>query len=461
MLGGAEVSHATSDLYKKKVVEFLELDGFILIGDSSRVAMTPDLIFRKPEVEGKIDIHVETKYDDVSLSDKEFLAKLGRFFISYTSNPEDSFDLYLFFRRCKNFSKWKQIFSAPSFDEDTCFTFFKALSKNEGLNKDERQKIAERHFEDFERFVSDTYVHQINYDVLLMRIDEIKKGRKDRSHGYDYYLRELPPIKEKQKIVGNFVEIKDYSGLLYSYETEDGVENWAIYNSVKRYDPIHLEGGTCYALKSADERLNNYVKEETCRTSTPKEWAGEDPYKLRILQILFKKHILSSGVERGCEYHFDERDKRNILYFAHRDYTKDLTHVEGKQVARLFKDTTAPFVKHEAIEIDVKIYDGRLFVFFSPSVLFSDQNKEIITGKKARRLHHVISSSKFDNNLSIYGDMEWWFNFLCGKGRTCLDTSELFDFVSSVRPPRDSATRDGVATTQRMEKYLDVQTGEH
>jgi len=288
------------------------------------------------------------------------------------------------------------------------------------------------------------------------QIDQIKKRRKDRSHGYDYYLRELPPIKEKQKIIGNFVEIKNYSGQLYSYELEDDVENWTIYSLIKRYEPVHLNSSVCYALKCVDEGLRNYVKEETCRASAPKEWIGENPDKLFILQILFKKYLLSSGVERGCEYYFDERERKNVLYFAHKDYTKDLTHIEGKQVARLFRDTANPFVKHEAMEIDVKIYDERLFVFFSPSVLFSDQNKELITGKRAKRLHQIISSSKYDNNLTIYGDMKWWFDFLCSKGRTLLDTSKLLDFVGSVRPPKDSTTRNGLAATHRMEKYLDV-----
>lgn len=454
-LGGGEVSHATSDLYKKKVVEFLELDGFILIRDSSRVAMTPDLIFRKPEIEGKTDIYVETKYDDVSLSDKDFLSELGRYFILYMFNTEDSFDLYLYFRKCKNLSKWKQIFSASSFDEDTCFTFFKALSQNEDLNKEDRQKIAEKPFGDFRRFVSDTYVHQIDYDVLSMRIDEIKKGRKDRSHGYDYYLRELAPIKQKQRIIGNFVEIQDYSGPLYSYEIEDDIEYKTIYDLVKGFEPIHLNGNVFYCLECIGEGLKKYVKEETCKISDPKEWIRENPDKLFILQILYKKYILNSGVGRGCSHVFDRGD---VLYFSHRDYTKDLQHIEGKQVTRLFKDTASPFVKHEAIEVDVKIYDRRLFAFFSPKVLFSDQNKEIITGRDVKRLHQKFSPNKYDTNKTILGDMEWWFNFLCAKRKTLLVTSELFDFEGSVRPPRDSTTRNGLAATQRMEKYFDVQT---
>jgi len=452
-LGGGEVSHTTADIYKQKVIEFLELDGFILIQTSSRVAMTPDLIFRKPELEGKTDIYVETKYDDVSLSDRDFLSELGRYFILYMSGTADTFDLYLFVRKCKNLSKWKQIFSANSYDENKCVTFFRTLSQNEDLNKEERQKIEEKDFEDFKRFISDTYIHQMDYDRLLMRIEEKKKGRKDRSYGYDYYLRELPPIKHKQQIIGNFVEIENYSGSLYSYAIEDNVEYKTIYDLVKRFEPILLSGNVFYCLEGIGEGLKNYVNEETRRVSSPKEWIKENPDKLFILQILYKKYILNFGVERGCSHVFDRGD---VLYFSHKDYTKDLQHIEGKQVTRLFRDTGSPFVKHEAIEIDVKIYDRRLFAFFSPRVLFSNRDKELITGRNVKRLHQIFSPNKYDNNLTIFGDMKWWFDFLCGKEKTLLETSELFDFVGNVRPPKNSATRNGLALTQRMEEYFDV-----
>jgi hypothetical protein len=450
-LGGAEVSHTTSDIYQKKVTEFLELDGYILIQTSSDVAMTPDLIFRKPETEGKTDIYVETKYDDVSLSDKEFLSEFARYFILYTSNMVDPFDLYLYFRRCKNLSKWKQIFSATSYNEKTCLAFFGALSENEDLNEENRQKIKEKNFEDFKKFVSDTYVHQMDYERLLMKIEERKKRKKDRCYGYNYYLRELPPIKQKQKIIGNFVEVKKYSGSIYSWQIPDEVDNKIVYNRVNRYEPFYFRGNMLYSLEHIDERLKNCVNEKTFKASNPEDWLLEDPRRLFILQILYKKYILNFGVQKGCNYvHY----KGDILYFSHKDNSKVLQKVEGKQVSRLFKDTKSPFVKHEAIDIEVKVYGQRLFVFFSPVVIFTDQNKELITGIGVKKLHDKFSPNRYDNNLSIFGDMKWWFDFLCGKGKTPLETSDLLCLMGNLKPPPDSKTRDGLAATERMEKYL-------
>ena len=80
LLGGAEASHATGQQYRDKVAELLQLDGYILVHSSSDVGKSPDLIFRKPDTEGNTDIYVETKFDEVSLSDKEFLSELAALF---------------------------------------------------------------------------------------------------------------------------------------------------------------------------------------------------------------------------------------------------------------------------------------------------------------------------------------------------------------------------------------------
>ena len=72
-----------------------------MIQTSSDVAMSPDLIFRKPEAEGKTDIYVETKFDDVSLSDKEFPSELATYFILYSSKQTEPFDFYLYCQKTK------------------------------------------------------------------------------------------------------------------------------------------------------------------------------------------------------------------------------------------------------------------------------------------------------------------------------------------------------------------------
>ena len=290
-LGGAEASHATSQHYKDKVVELLQLDGFILIQSSSDVGRSPDLIFRKPDTEGNTDIYVETKFDDVSLSDKKFLSELATYFILYTAKKTEPFDLYLYFRKLKNYSKWNRIFSANKYDEATCEAFFRALVENSQLDEQSREKINQQGFDNFKRFVTDTYINQINYDGLLMKINDRNKGKKNKCYGYEYFIRELSPIKQKQPIIGNFTEIEKYRGSIYSWDIGNS-RYYDIYSKVQRYEPIVLRGSYLYSLDPAfGTKLRDFIREKSLKVFNPEEWLLEGyilegSNKLSILQTL-------------------------------------------------------------------------------------------------------------------------------------------------------------------------------
>jgi hypothetical protein len=457
-LGGAEASHATSKLYKDKVSELLQLDGFILIQTSSDVGRSPDLLFRKPDTEGNTDIYVETKYDDVSLSDTTFLSELATYFIEYTSKKSEPPDIYLYFRRLKNFSKWRQIFDANKYDEGICKAFFETMVNNKALNEQIREKVKNWGFDHFKKFVADTYVNQINYDGLLMKIDERNKGKKNPLFGYQYYIRELSPMEGRQQIIGNFAEILNYSGSIYSWEIRY-LNYRDIYARLQKYEPAVLRGKYLYSLdRKYGTKLREFLKHDTFKTSNSEDWfvevySREGENTLSILQTLYKKYILNFGVsKKGCKY--IRYKASDILFFSHADYSQERTKVDGKQVTRLFKKTTSPFVKHEAIEIEVKIYDQRLFLFCNPLVLFTDNNRELITGGNVKRLHEKFSPNKYDTNPSILGDMRWWFNYLNDKNESLLETSDLLNFVGKLKPPKDSKTRNFLAAYERIEKYF-------
>ena len=118
----------------------MELDGYILYGDSSLVSMLPDLIFKKLTIEGEQEIWVETKYQDVSLSDTDFLIELARYFISYINiKSEEKFDFYLYVRRAVNWNRWRKIFTSISYDDVEALKIYEALLENDKLTDDEKK----------------------------------------------------------------------------------------------------------------------------------------------------------------------------------------------------------------------------------------------------------------------------------------------------------------------------------
>ena len=171
-----------------------------------------------------------------------------------------------------------------------------------------------------------------------MKINERNKGKKNPCYGYEYFIRELPPINQKQQIIGNFAEIKKYSGSIYSWEI--GHARYSdIYDRIQRYEPVVLKGSFLYSLDPVyGTNLREFIKEKTLKVFNPEDWLlegyileGSD--KLSILQTLYKKYILNFGVvNKGCNY--VRYKSADILYFFHPDYSKTINEVEGKQVTR-------------------------------------------------------------------------------------------------------------------------------
>jgi hypothetical protein len=180
------------------------------------------------------------------------------------------------------------------------------------------------------------------------------------------------------------------------------------------------------------------------------------PLSIKLPSKKVRENFIIIYELEGCKkaVNYLRHRSADLLFFSHADYSKPLYKVEGKQVTRFFKDTRSPFVKHEVIEIEVKIYEQRLFAFFNPSVIFTNKDKELIIGSDVKKLHDKFSPNKYDTNLTIFGDMKWWFNLLCDKGKTSLETSELLNFVGNLKPPQDSKTRNHIAATELMEKYF-------
>ena len=201
----------------------MELDGFILVGSSSRKAMTQDLMFKKPITEGDIEIYVETKYDDISLSDKSFLTEFARYFLLYIAKKEKTFDFYIFIRKCRNWNKWKKIFDSKAFDQAVANIFYQNMCEKADLTPEESKKIGNSIFAEFERFLADSYVNQISYDRLLMEITERSKNTKDII-GYDFYLQEFRPIIAREQILGNFAKITSWPEYIYEYNTIKKIE---------------------------------------------------------------------------------------------------------------------------------------------------------------------------------------------------------------------------------------------
>lgn len=456
-MGGREVSNRTSENYKSKIIDVLHLDGYLLLRDSSSISMTPDLVFKKPFTEGETEIWVESKYANVSLHDKDFLTEIARYFISYMEKGADEkFDLYVFVRKCQNWTGWRHLFSSRLYREEEALAFYQELLEKAKLREEEREKIAHYHFGDFEEFLTDCFVHQVNYDGLLMKIEQWKKGNR-RVKASEFYTREIEPLRSKEEVIGNFAEIIDLPENVYIADLKMSTRSEEMFREIPRHRPYWLKWGQIFSLfplEDYDASLRKFIDVDSLYSRDFSMWIS-DSYKHRgIAQILMKRYVLERGVDVGCSY---REYKGSNLFFEHENLDEELQQFQDKQVSRVFSYADPPFVKHNAIAVSVKGYGHRNYLFLSAKNLFTEDGRTLIKGKRVMRLHEIFSPSKYETNYSVFRDLLWWFRLL-GTDREKSDyqafrTTGLTSLMMSVRPPRNSTERDRQTKTERLDRY--------
>jgi len=456
-MGEREVSGQNAEVYKNKVIEVLSLDGYLLIKNSSDTSGTADIIFKKPYTEGDIEIWIETKYADVSLSDKDFLTELARYFINYL-NKDEKFDLYFFIRKCKNWPRWRHVFDNTLYQQEEVTKLYNIMKEKAKLQDIEKKKILESTFFNFESFITDCYVHQVNYDGLLMKIEKYKTDNK-RFSAEKFYTRELGPLNERSTVTGNFIKVIKLPEKIYYSEVKELTRYEDIFYDNIYYKSYWLKWGkmfSLYPLESSSDDIYKYIDPSTNSFFFTRDWIKSDKKSKIVISGLIKKHILETAVNKGCIY---VEYKGHNLMFTHPDLSEEHQYVEGKLVSRCFKEANPVFVKHIAIKVNVKSYNDDFHIVLSPIILFTKDGINLITGEKVKRLHEIFTPNKFENNPKVFGDIKWWFSFLNLNGKINdekpIVTSDMTTLELPVRPPKNSDERDKQVTNLRLEELYE------
>jgi len=283
---------------------------------------------------------------------------------------------------------------------------------------------------------------------------EIEKRSKDSKSlsGYDFYLQEFEPFRSKENILCNFSEFINFPNNLYVYKLKKNVTIADIYDKIPSYLPIWVKNDSLYSLLVIDDLLLQFVETPDYKVYNFEKLYRGNKIEKRVVQILLKKSILNAAVDKGCDY---IRYKGDNLYFKYENYQVEKQYVEGKLVARLFKDAKSPFAKHIAIKIDVKEYSNIFYLILSPISLFSNTKDELITGPDVEKLHLVFTPNRYDNNASIKGDLKWWHTYLSkNKFLREVHISDLITLTIGFRPPKNSTERDNQVIHRKMEGFF-------
>lgn len=412
--GEREATVHDSSSYGKKIIEFMELRDYSLVKDSDTDGILQDKIFRRPLFDGERETYVEVKYTDLGLSDRDFLAEFGKYFIMYMEK-QNKFYFKLFARKLKNFTKWKLIFDDVSNKYDEIKKF--RVNIKEALSEDLKNKFNSFEIRDFKSFVRQVEIIQAGYEKLVQKIIDLRDNKKFNKN--ESYLNEKQRlIYKKEKLSSNLIKVEDLPKI-YVYDLSQEIESdfWRS-KDANLFFPYKEKAISINPLPI--EVVKKYALSNLPLNKTIDELDLDDREKLNIKKRVIELFIISKG--KNTNYTFN-RDF-NCLYVIYEKVVNYPLKLKGKEghkrrmVARpYFKDKKLNFVTHRALKFRVTDINGELFIVFNFFRLFTKDGKDMIEGESAKNLHYKFRPSK-SSNLQEYSVLNFLITLLDLKTKT-------------------------------------------
>lgn len=383
--GEREATTQNSEAYGKKIIEFLNLQGYHLEHDSNIEGTFQDKIFRNPKIDGNKKTIVEVKDTDLSLKNKDFLIEYGKYFLIYT---RERFNLFIFAKNITNINKWKKVFDLATQSENEIFSFYADIKKNWSIPVDD--------YDRFKELINFTKVYQVSYDKLIQKIEQIKS---DNVYDFnkDYLIDTGNLIYEPELLNSNLFIVKSFPEFVFKakLKKDSSKQIW----KKPFFDSFVLFNGILYSLRDFPEN----VLQEYCDKGTYNKFKFEhiDLHEQSILiSQLIKSQIILNAFDNGFFYN---RNKK-LLYKPHLDLSKleSKIKVEGEKTRFLskvyIKDGQFNFVLHRALQLDIIKIENTYYILFNNYRLFTNDGKHIITGENAKRLNSKFAPTKAFND---------------------------------------------------------------
>nr|MBA4405293.1 hypothetical protein [Nanoarchaeum sp.] len=388
--GEREATTQDSEEYGKKVIELLNLRGYILEHDSNFEGTFEDKVFRNPKLDGNISTVIEIKDTSLGLNDKKFIVELGKYLLSY---QKSQFNLIIYVRNLSNLDKWKKVFDSVKQEEKEVNNLFEKI-------KAQDKTFSKLKFENFKELINKTKVYQVSYPKLIQKIEELKQDNIFKTE-QDYLIEDENLEYQKEELQGNFYFVKNYPKWIYGYKFKENISIKDFWK-YSQADIFSEREGYLYCLREfSDEIINSYCDKSTYKKI---EWSEIELWKDYeiFLRKIIKTQIILKAYDEG--FYYDRRKK--ILYKPHKNLKEEkfkikLQSEKTRYLTRVFRnsDSTINFVLHRGIKFNVMGINGEYFVVFNNFRVFSEDGKKIMIGDHAKRLNAKFMPIRAYNNM--------------------------------------------------------------
>ena len=439
--GRREALSANSELFKDKLIQYLEKRGFYIQSSSDVESDLPDLVFSHKFEE--TSNWMEVKATSTSLKNKEFLSQLGQYLTEFLKrSPRNRFKFWLASYRLVSSKTFEEIF------EDYNRKAIQSLVQKIAQNVDDSSRLILQNANindiiDF--FETAEIIEGEPFDLGISRekisplapdeptLDDMQYAEKIRSN-FDH----VEPIIEEHLGYANlfpiilpevfYVSMTPYSNPMQIYDQNYGI----------RFPPFIIKEKKLYTFDNVNNSiLRSYVNTHSSEEVKLSEWLEKDTLNVNSILDLVNKWINNQCRNEGMWV-----DKRTRTYFFPkpkgriRALRKRWTTPKGVKRNRIMtnpyiKDNILNFWAHKSVQVRARYYWDDFFIRINPRWLFSNDGLSILEGEKADKLDRNFRKSQFNRNKNLFYNTLIWYELLFKHTRR--DTPNKLDSFFSLK----------------------------
>jgi len=425
-----EALFGKAELYKKKVVEYLETRGYYPQMDSFVEGTLADCILSRKARDR--EYWLEAKATTISLYDAKFASELGKYLAAYlTRSPENRFKMLLAvydYRRRDVFEAIYNELDEVAINDLITFIVKVADTNVKKVIRKADDKIIRQFFEDTEVYRATLQGFEEAIEEILPR-PPVKPRLTDVKYAAEVLNRYRTnyPLEKKDVLLSNLFTVK-LPDSMYIAPTSFASKM----EIFKRHPEVifpnfRLVGKKIYSFHpfSAESHLGKMFNVPAVRKVGLKEWDTTNDTTNIVLFLVYRrinnlcrKKALSYD-DRTESYFFSDYPPRKYPKFV--SWKKEGRTSSRRVIAPVRREGTLYYYQHRAVRIAVRRLWGDYFIHLTPRWIFSGDCYTPYPGELSDKLDRAYRKSKFTQNRNKLNDVLFWAWYLFAEGSMPLE----------------------------------------
>jgi len=460
-----EALTGNSEIYKRKIVQYLEKRGYYLKASSDVEATFADCILTKKDETR--EYWLEAKATKISLREASFLSQLGKYLSLYLrKTPQNRFRMMIACYNVVDLSFFEEIFDKGGLEAiDEVISGIAEVSEPE-----ERNLIKAADSQVIRGFFAETTVIIANPLELEIAVEKITPSApatpslSDAEYAAQVIdnFGDVEPLKGSDIVFLNLFRL-DIPEKLYIAETPYLTPR-SIFSEKPdvEFPAFRLEKGRIYSFRGMKEGslLGEFVDPQSVSAVNLEEFDKDENNRrvtVRLLNIWISNRFRSMGLWSD--------DRTGAYYLPKKKPGYDpITVVWTPRSRRSAREMTKPIMTdgklnywvHRAANVFAKKYWGDYYVQIRPRWLFSSDGRNPFGGERAASLDRAYRKSLYNRNPNKFYDVLFWYRYIFSE----IDVEGTLKLDSFYEPTKEQVIKTDQQVTVQTNRRPNIEVEE-